>query len=193
MGRTDTEAETLIFWPPDGKKLTHWKRPWFWERLKVGREGDNRGWDGWMASLTQWTWVWVNSGSWWWAGRPLMLHSMGSQRVRHDWATELNWSELNLLNVGVPLIFPNWVTEGKATRPEHKTQLYFIDTNRHWSDIYFVGNHVCLSKTLHLFLIEDLQCVSHCCTAKWFSYTYIYIPSFLRYCFPLWFIVGYWI
>ena len=57
----------------------------------MGREGDNGGWDGWMASLTQWTWIWVNSRSWWWTGKPWMLQLMGSQRVRHDWATELNW------------------------------------------------------------------------------------------------------
>ena len=57
-------------------------------------EGDDRGWDGWMASLTRWTWVWVNSGSWWWTGRPGMLQFIGSQRVGHDWATELNWTEL---------------------------------------------------------------------------------------------------
>ena len=69
--------------------LTHLKKPWCWERLKAGREGDDRGWDGWMASPTQWTWVWVNSGSWLWTGRPGMLQSMGSQRVGHDWATEL--------------------------------------------------------------------------------------------------------
>ena len=68
------------------------KRPWCWERLKAGGKGDNRGWDTWMASPTQWTWVWVNSRSWWWMGRPGMLLSMGSQRVWHDWATELNWS-----------------------------------------------------------------------------------------------------
>ena len=67
-----------------------WKRPWCWARLKAGGEGDNRGWDGWMSSPTQWTWVWVNSGSWWWTGRPGVLQSMGSQRVRHGWATELN-------------------------------------------------------------------------------------------------------
>ena len=71
------------------------KRPWCWERLNAGGEGDNRGWDGQMASLTQWTWVWVNSRSWWWTGRPGVLQSMGLQRVRHDWATELNWTELN--------------------------------------------------------------------------------------------------
>ena len=71
---------------------THLKRPWCWERLKVGAEGDNQGLDGWMASPTQWTWVWVVSGSWWWTGKAGMLRSIGSQRVRHDWATELNWT-----------------------------------------------------------------------------------------------------
>ena len=75
------------------EELTHWKRLWCWEGLGTRGEGDNRGWDGWMASLTRWTWVWVNSGSWWWTGRPGMLQFVGSQRVRHDWATELNWTE----------------------------------------------------------------------------------------------------
>ena len=77
------------------KELTHLKRPWCWERLKAGGEGDDRGWDGCMASLTRWTWVWVRSRSWWWTGRPGVLQSMGLQTVRHDWATELNWTELN--------------------------------------------------------------------------------------------------
>ena len=63
-----------------------------WERLKVRGEGDNRGWDGWMASPTRWTWIWINSGSWWWTGRPGVLQSMGPQRVGHDWETELNWT-----------------------------------------------------------------------------------------------------
>ena len=71
-------------------ELTHLKRPWCWERLKAGGEGDDRGWEGWMASPTWWTWVWVDSGSWWWTGRPGVLQSMGSHRVGHDWATELN-------------------------------------------------------------------------------------------------------
>ena len=75
--------------------LTQWKRLWCWEGLGARGEGDDRGWDGWMASPTQWTWVWVNFGSWWWTGRPGVLQFMGSQRVRHDWATELNWTELN--------------------------------------------------------------------------------------------------
>ena len=73
------------------EELTHWKRPWCWEGLGAGVEGDDRGWDGWMASPTRWTWVWVNSGSLWWTGRPGVLRFMGSQRVGHDWVTELNW------------------------------------------------------------------------------------------------------
>ena len=68
------------------------KSLWWWEGLGAGGEGDDRGWDGWMASPPRWMWVWVNSGSWWWTGRPGMLWFTGSQRVGHDWATELNWS-----------------------------------------------------------------------------------------------------
>ena len=71
------------------------ERPWCWGGLGAGGEGDDRGWDSCMASPTRWTWVWVNSGSWWWTGRPGVLWFMGSQRVGHDWATELNWTELN--------------------------------------------------------------------------------------------------
>ena len=91
------------------------KRPWCWERLRAGGEGDGRGWDGWMASTTQCTWVWVDSGSWWWTGRTGVLQFMGSQRVRHAWLsnwTELNWSSIQYkrkqilhLNVGKLLKF----------------------------------------------------------------------------------------
>ena len=94
IGRTDVEAElmlkpnTLATWC---EELTHWKRPWCWERLKAGGEGVNRGWDGWMASPTQWIWACINSGSWWWTGRLGVLQSMGVTKVRHDW---LNWTEL---------------------------------------------------------------------------------------------------
>ena len=84
------------------KELTHWKRPWFWEGLGA-EEGDGRGSDGWMASPTWWTWVWVNSGGWWWTGRPGVLWFMGLQRVGHDWVTELNWT------VG----FLQWLNEAK--------------------------------------------------------------------------------
>ena len=89
IGRTDAEAENSNTLATCCKEVTHWKRPWCWERSRAGTEGDNRGWDGWMASLTQWTWVWVSSRSWWWTGKPGVLRFMGSQRVRHNWATEL--------------------------------------------------------------------------------------------------------
>ena len=78
------------------EELTHWKRLWCWEGLGTGGEGDDRGWDGWMASPTPWMWVWVNSGSWWWTWRPGVLQFMGLQGVGQYWATELNWTELNL-------------------------------------------------------------------------------------------------
>ena len=91
-GRTDVEcwswsSNTLATWY---EELTHLKRPQCWERLKAGGEGSDRGWDGWTASLTQWMWVWVNSGSWWWTGGLVCCGSWGC-RVRHDWVTELNW------------------------------------------------------------------------------------------------------
>ena len=92
IGRTDAEAVTPILWPPDAKNWLIGKDPDArWERLKAG-EGDDRGWDGWMASSTEWTWVWVNSGSWWWTGRHGVPWFMGSPRVGHDWATELIWT-----------------------------------------------------------------------------------------------------
>ena len=72
------------------QELTSWKRPWCWERLKAGGEGDNRGWDGWMASLTWWAWLWASSGSWWWTGKSGVLQSMESQS--QTWLR--NWTEL---------------------------------------------------------------------------------------------------
>ena len=96
FGRTDVEAETPILQPPDKKNWLIGKRPCCWERLKVGGEGDDRGWDGWMASPTEWTWVWASSRSWWGTGRPGMLQFMGLQRVGHKWVTELNWRFLCL-------------------------------------------------------------------------------------------------
>ena len=104
IGRTDAEAEAPVLWPPDAKNWFIWKDPdagkdW------GGGEGDNRGWDGWMASATQWIWVWVSSGSWWWAGKPGVLQSMGLQRVRHDWATEMNLS-ITIVWVDLIWLFP---------------------------------------------------------------------------------------
>ena len=96
IGRNDAEAETPILWPPHAKswligKESDGGRDWGQEE-----KGDDRGWDGWMSSPTQHTWVWVNSRSWWWTERPGVLWFMRSQRVGHDWATELNWTELIL-------------------------------------------------------------------------------------------------
>ena len=91
------------------QELTHWKRLWCWEGLGAGGEGDDRGWDGWMAPLTRWTWVWVNSGSWWWTGRPGVLRFMGLQRVGHDWETEPNW--LNWWEILLNWSMDNWSKE----------------------------------------------------------------------------------
>ena len=99
-----------LMWRTDSLEKT-----WCWEGLGAGGEGDVRGRDGWMASLTRWTWVWVNSGSWWWTGRPGVLRFMGSQRVGHDWATELNWTELNH-SLNLPF-------ESKEGEPRYFSQL----------------------------------------------------------------------
>ena len=88
IGRTDAKAEAPILWPPDAKANSLAKRPWCWERLKAGAEGDDRGWDGWMASPTQCTWICASSGRWWRTRKPGVLQSTGSQKVRHDRATE---------------------------------------------------------------------------------------------------------
>ena len=98
IGRNDAKAQTPVLWPPHVKSWLIGKdsdagKDW-------GRkEGEDRGRDGWMISLTRWTWVWVNSGSWWWTGRPGVLRFMGLQRVGHDWGTELNWTELSPFNM----------------------------------------------------------------------------------------------
>ena len=94
FGRNNAKAKTPILWPLHVKSWLIGKKPWCWERLGAGGEGDDRGWDGWMASRTRWMWAWVNSGSWWWTGSPGVLWFRGSQRVGHNWVTELNWTEL---------------------------------------------------------------------------------------------------
>ena len=94
IGRTDAEAETpntLTTWC---EELTHWKRPWCWERLKAEGKGDDRGWDGWVASPTWWTWVWASFGSWWWTGGPGVLQSWGRKELdMTEWLNWLNWEE----------------------------------------------------------------------------------------------------
>ena len=91
FGRTDAKSWNSTTLATSCEELTHWKRLWCWEGLGAGGERDDRGWDGWMASLSQWTWIWVNSGSWHWTWWPGVLQSMGLQLVGYDWVTELNW------------------------------------------------------------------------------------------------------
>ena len=133
FGRNDAKAETLVLWPPHVKSWLIGKRLWCWEGLGAGGEGDNRGWDAWMASLTRWTWVWVNSGSWWWTGRPGVLRFMGSQRVGRDWATELNWWARNLRSSGVVLrVYKRVWNECSTWMQSQKWQ---------WSLFVSKGNH----------------------------------------------------
>ena len=110
---TMEKANALANWC---EELTHWIRPWCWERMKVGGEGEDRGWDGWMALPTWWAGVWASSGNWWWTGKPGVLQSMESQRVRHNWATELNWLSKLCSDAG----WTDWPVEGNL-RIQRKT------------------------------------------------------------------------
>ena len=104
IGRTDAKADTPILWPPHSKSWLIGKDPDAGRDWRAGIEGDNKGWDGWMASPTRCTWVWVNSESWWWTGRPGMLQFMGSQRVGHNWAT-VNWESFRKIFYKILSIF----------------------------------------------------------------------------------------
>ena len=104
------------------EELTHWKRPWCWEILRAGGEGDDR--DDWMASPTQWTGVWVNSGSWWWTGKPGMLWFMGSQRV--DTTERLNWTKL----------------KGEQLLQNRLGQVTWRDTGPHLMEILTLSTHL---------------------------------------------------
>ena len=102
------KSNSLATWCAE---LTHLKRPWCWERLKVGGEGDDWGWDGWMASLTQWTWVWVNSRSWWWTGNPACCSPWG--RKGSDTTERLNWTEdlTGAWKIWIPLSLCLWPSQ----------------------------------------------------------------------------------
>ena len=118
-------------WATSCKELTHWKRPWCWEGLGAGREGEDRGWDGWMVSPTRWTWVWVNSGSWWYTGRPGMLGFMGLQRVEHDWTIELNWDDWsNYIPVSSPTAkFSGLVKLRHCWKHVHILKMYMLNSS----------------------------------------------------------------
>ena len=120
-----------------------WKRLWCWEGLGAGREGDNRGWDGWMASPTRRMWVWVNSGSWWWTRRPDVLQFMGSQRVEHDWVNELNWTELNPKK-GLPGWLSWWRVGLQWGRPKFDPWVRKIPWRREWlpTPVFLPGDSV---------------------------------------------------
>ena len=129
------------------QELTHWKRLWCWEALGAGGEGDNRGWDGWMASPTRWTWVWVNSGSWWWTGRPGVLRSIGSQRVRHDWVTELNWTDRHSWKrIFTKLAWLKSITENWYRFQGHLNIQFhqIINPHRRMCHLYMAGRVICI-------------------------------------------------
>ena len=102
-------SNTLATWC---EELTHLKRPWCWERLRA-EEGDDRGWDGWMASPTPWTWIWAGFRSWWWTGKPGVLQSMGVTKSR-TWLS--NWTELNLIKLEAQWVFVEWMTVNSYQR-----------------------------------------------------------------------------
>ena len=148
------------------EELTHLKRPWCWERLRPG-EGYDRGWDGWVASLTQWTWVWINSGSWWWTGKPGMLRFMVSQRVGHDWETELTWNLVDDQNdLGGSLL------KIQIPRTDHRHMyshsLGVDPENRHFHALSFhrlntfsvcVRHHLCLGDKMVILSSVILTCL----------------------------------
>ena len=121
IGRTDISwswnSNTLVTW---FKELTHWKRPWCWERLKAGEEGDDKGWDSWMASLTRCTWVWIYSGSCWWTGNPGMLQSWGGKEL--DTTEQLNnWTEECIEYLRICPVSTNWQTSTSCEELTHWT------------------------------------------------------------------------
>ena len=134
-------SNTLATWC---EELTYLKRPWCWEGLGAGGEGDNRRWDGWMASPTRWTWVWMNSGSWWWTGRPGVLWFMGSQRVRHDWVTELNWTEILFSRKN--LFYSLQLLQNSKMFRDQTLSLFQSVTSKNW---------LCFDTSWHFFLFLD--------------------------------------
>ena len=141
IGRTEMKLKVQYFGHLM-RRTDSFERPWCWGKLKAG-EGDDRGWDGWMASPTQMTWVWVNSGSWWMTGSPGMLQSVGLQRVGHDWATELNWTETdfslqlsNLNSYSLPLGTMKPLRTGLLWNLVKKKKVHTLNISCVISDLY---------------------------------------------------------
>ena len=143
--------------------LSKMKRPWCWERLRAGGEGDGREWDGWMASPTQWTWVWVISGSWWWTGKPGVLQSMGSQSQ-----TQLsNWTEVKWLLI-IAMMQYIWSNIELLDRVQNEAPELCL----------FCGGYVCLStfcfSSLHLSSLSSKECKCTFC----FLFTFVLFLGF---------------
>ena len=139
------------------RRVDSLEKTWCWEGLGSG-EGDDRGWDGWMASLTRWTRVCMNSGSWWWTGRPRVLWFMGSQRVGHDWANKLSWTVMN------------WATRENCffvTAPSHMWRLKWMEIN-----ILF-NSHVYFSLNWKFYYLSLSWCITsiHICTFAYVIYS----------------------
>ena len=128
-GRTDVEAETPILWPHDLKSWLIGKT-WCWERLRAGGEGDKRGWDGWMASLTRWTWVWVDYGSWWWTACRAAVHGVSKSQTQLSNSTELNW---NNLSVKTKTKTKQWLDNSSMVFSKFKT-MAVVRKNSFWAD-----------------------------------------------------------
>ena len=139
IGRSDAEAETPVLWPADAKRWLICKTLML-GKIEGGEEGDGRGWGSWMTSLTRWTWVWVNSGSWWWTGRPGILQSTGSQRVPHDSATELSSTIGSSCGLNNLLQQSTW---NRAREVTNKLRYYVLTTSNsiygYWQWTYYLN------------------------------------------------------
>ena len=140
------KCNTLATWC---EEMTLWKRPWCWERLKAGGEGDNRGWEGWIASPTRWTWVWASSGHWWWTGKPSVLQSTGSQ----SWTRMSDWTILHILrHTDVELFnFSFFSVTGRGIDLDYRdTEWFALETNRDHSVVFETASKFCISDSCWL-------------------------------------------
>ena len=156
----------------------HLKRAWCWERLKAGGEGDNRGWDGWMASPTLWIWVWVDSRNWWWTGRPGVLWSMGSQRVRKNWVTELNWTESSSI-FGILRNLHTVLHSGCTSLHSHQQCTAILTSVRWYLIVVLICISLIMSDVEHLFMCLLAICMSSLEKCLFRSLSHFLIGSFI--------------